>query len=419
MNNNHIYKTRAITDKLLNLFNSFAVIIVTGARQVGKSTLLEHIFPTLPRVVFDPVTDVENARGDPELFLNNRNAPLILDEIQYAPELVPAIKRRIDADKKPGQYLITGSQQWEVMKVLSESMAGRAVLVDLEGFSLVELAEVDKAQSWFLKWMNEPENISGNDIGLLKLPFTTYEQLWRGFLPEAQFVSKELIPDYLSSYQRTYVERDIRQIAEVSDLQLFNRFFRLATALSAQEINFSQIGREIGITPQTASRWLNILSSTFQWFEIQTYSGNTLKRISNKPKGYISDTGMICVSQAVSTPNAVGDHPLWGAIFETAVVNEIRKQARLLSVAPNFYHWRSHGGAEVDLVIEWGGHFYPIEIKGKSNPARADAKGIEAFRSTYPGLAIQPGLIVAPANSFYAVKDDIFVMPWNGYVKTP
>lgn len=416
MNTQHSFVPRIVADKLVKLFANFPVVVVVGARQVGKSSILSHTFPNIPSVVFDPVIDVENARKDPELFLSNKSVPLILDEIQYAPELVPVIKRRIDKDRRPGQYLITGSQQWEVMKELSESLSGRAIIVEMEGFSLIEIANADKERCWLKNWLQRSNDIAGNNVTLTDLPFTTYEQLWRGFLPEAQFVSKDLVLDYLSSYQKTYIERDVRQMAEVSDLQLFMKFFRLASALSAQEVNFSQIGREIGITPQTASRWLNILGATFQWFELQAYSGNTIKRISDKPKGYISDTGLICVSHAISTPDVVGHHPLWGAMFETAIVNDIRRQAQTLNMAPNFYHWRSHGGAEVDLLIEWNGEFFPIEIKGKSNPTKGDARGIEAFKETYPRLSIQRGLIVAPAGSFYPVRPDVFVMPWNAII---
>lgn len=408
----HSYFERLITNKLRDLFNNFPVVIITGARQVGKSTLLEHIYPQMSRVVFDPITDIENARQDPELFLGNRRPPLILDEIQYAPELIPSIKRRIDENKTAGQYLITGSQQWEVMKLLSESLAGRCAILNLEGFGLSEISGVLE-KGWLIKWLMGAGKISLKDFYRCKLPFSVYEQLWRGFLPDAQFLKGNLIPDFLSSYQRTYIERDVRLMSEVSDLQQFGRFFRLATAMSAQEINFSHIGREIGVTPQTASRWLDILAATFQWFEIQAYSGNTIKRISNKPKGYVSDTGLICLSQAISSPDSIGGHPLWGHIFETAVVNDIKRQTAAMSTKPNFYHWRSHGGAEIDLLIEWNGNFYPIEIKGKTNPTKGDAKGIEAFKNTYPKLPVKFGLIVAPAESFYAVKEDVYTMPWN------
>jgi predicted AAA+ superfamily ATPase len=412
MNINHSYFERLITSKVVELFNNFPAVILTGARQVGKSTLLEHTYPQIARVVFDPTMDVENARQDPELFLKNRQSPLILDEIQYAPELVPALKRRIDGDKTEGQYLLTGSQQWEVMKLLSESLAGRCAMLDLEGFCLSEISGVSE-KGWLVKWLEGSGEIAAENFSRLKLPFSVYEQLWRGFFPDAQFLTQGVIPDFLSSYQRTYIERDVRLMSEVGDLQQFGRFFRLAAAMSAQEINFSQFGREIGVTPQTASRWLDILSATFQWFEIQAYSGNAIKRISNKPKGYVSDTGLMCLSQAIASPDSIGGHPLWGPIFETAVVNDMRRQVAAMNTKPNLYHWRSHGGAEVDMLLEWNGHFYPIEIKGKSSPTKGDARGIEAFKDTYPKLPVKAGLIVAPANSFYAVKEDIYVMPWD------
>lgn len=408
----HTYFERLITNKLRNLFDNFPVVIITGARQVGKSTLLEHMYPHIPKVMFDPIIDVENARQDPELFLNNRRPPLILDEIQYAPELIPAVKRRVDEDRTAGQYLVTGSQQWEVMKLLSESLAGRGILLNLEGFGLSEISGVLDG-GWLGSWLTGIEKKTIGDFSRCTLPFSVYEQLWRGFLPDAQFLQRDLVPDFLSSYQRTYIERDVRLMSEVSDLQQFGRFFRLAAALSAQEINFSQFGREIGVTPQTASRWLDILAATFQWFEIQAYSGNTIKRISNKPKGYVSDTGLMCLSQAIASPNALGGHPLWGHLFETAVVNDIKRQTAAMGTKPNLYHWRSHGGAEVDLLIEWNGSFYPIEIKGKANPTKSDTKGIEAFKNTYPKLPLGPGLIVAPANSFFAIQEDVFVMPWD------
>lgn len=405
---NQHYIKRQLAEKLKDLFANFSVVVISGARQVGKSTLVSETFPSIPIVEFDPVADIENARADPDLFLRNKSVPIILDEIQYAPQLVPAIKRKIDKIKQNAQYLITGSQQWEVMKLLAESLAGRVVFIDLENFSLVEIAET-AGNGWLENWLENKTN----KMERLKLPFSIYEQLWRGFMPRVQFLPTNLVADHHFSYQRTYIERDIRLLAEVSNLDTFSKFFRLCTALTAQEINHSEFGREIGVTPQTASRWLNILKATFQWIEIPAYSGNTIKRISSKPKGYVSDTGMICFSQAISSPDVMGGHPLWGHIFETAVVNEIRKQCRLLSTPPNLYHWRSHGGAEVDILLEWNGKFFPVEIKGKSHPSKHDARGIEAFKKTYSKLNIHSGLIVAPSESSYQVADDIFVMPWD------
>ena len=258
-----MYIRRILTDKLYKLAGSFPVVVVSGARQVGKSTLLQNTLGMDAEiVVFDPVIDIENARQDPELFLNNHPPPLILDEIQYAPELVASIKRRIDLNRSPGQYILTGSQQWGVMKSMSESLAGRAVFLDLDSFCLLEISQSDSTMPWIARWLNEPDKFLSISQSRLGHETTLYEQLWRGFLPESQFLAIEVIPDFLNAYQRTYIERDVRLLAEVSNLQLFGRFLQLVSALTAQEINHSQLGRELGMTPQTAQRWLDILKAT-------------------------------------------------------------------------------------------------------------------------------------------------------------
>ncbi|MDO8527742.1 MAG: DUF4143 domain-containing protein [Deltaproteobacteria bacterium] len=413
MSPQHAYIRRQCEGKLKQLAAHFPVVVVSGARQVGKSTLLEHTFPQYTRIVFDPIMDIENARSEPDLFLDHRKPPIILDEIQYAPELVPAIKRRLEKDRKPGQYLLTGSQQWGVMKLLSESLAGRAAFLDLEGFSLPEIAKADFSSPWLERWLKDPVHFLQTPCKKLSLPFPLYEQIWRGFLPETEFLPANLIPDFHLAYQRTYIERDIQQLADVSDLQLFSRFFRLCAALTAQEINFSQLGRELGITPQTAGRWLELLKATFQWYEVPPYSGNTIKRISGKPKGYLCDTGLACFAQAVSSFPVLGSHPLWGALFETACISEIRKACRLMQTPPNIYHWRSHGGAEVDVLLEWNGLFYPIEIKGKTKLDKNDARGIEAFKKNYPRLKTAKGLILAPVETAYSLDKEVVVAPWD------
>ncbi len=411
-----VYIPRSIRFKLKKLFEHFPVVVVSGARQVGKSTLLENEFPDIHKIAFDPVVDIEGARSDPDLFLNNNPSPIILDEIQYVPELIPAIKRRVDKNKKNGQYLVTGSQQWEVMKKLSESLAGRAVFIDLKGFNLSEISGNADENFWVAKWLDSPEFIISHNLHLANSKYTLFEQIWRGFLPKTNFLPQDLIQDYMLAYERTYIERDIRLMAEISDLSLFSKFFRLTAALTAKEINFSQMGRELGVTPQTATRWLELLKATFQWYEISAYSGNTIKRLSGKPKGHISDTGLACFCLGISLPNNLSTHPMWGFIFESTVVNEIRKQMGLFTARANCYHWRTNGGAEVDLIIEKDGVFYPFEIKGNSHPDKKDAGGIIAFKKTYPKLDIKPGLIIAPSESFYAVADDIFVMPWNAFI---
>lgn len=407
------YHSRLIKDRLIRLFQSFPVVVISGARQVGKSRLLQEIFPKLPHVTFDPVTDIENARADPDLFLKNRRPPVILDEIQYVPNLVPAIKRTVDRERKPGQFLITGSQQWEVMKNLAESLAGRAVFLDLESFALKEIHQATGKPGWLERWIKNPSLKTIQNFRPLKNSRPLYEQLWRGFLPEAHFLKLENIPDFLNAYQRTYIERDVRLIAEIENLENFGRFFRLCGALTAQEVNHSELGRDIGITPQTAGRWIAILKATFQWFELPPYFGNTVKRISRKPKGYLSDTGLVCQTQIIASPESIGHHPILGGLFETAVVHEVRKLTRTMALPPAMYHWRSHGGAEVDLLLERDGKYYPMEIKANSHPGKKDGEGIRAFCETYPALDIQTGLIIAPSEQSYPVAKNIFVIPWD------
>ncbi len=409
-----MYHERLLTDRLLRLFDTFPVVVISGARQVGKSTLLAHTLGRrMDTVVFDPVIDVENARQDPELFLDNRPAPVILDEIQYAPELIPAIKRRVDRDRRPGRYVLTGSQQWGVLRSVAESLAGRAVFLDLEGFTLAEAVLERGARPWLDRWLADPEGFIAARPSRLPGTRTLYEQLWRGFLPEAQFIPLDTVADFHAAYQRTYIERDARLLADVSDWQLFGRFLRLAAAMTAQEINASQFGRELGITPQTARRWFGILQATFQWFEVPSFSGNALKKVSKKPKGYIADTGLACACQAISTPEAIGGHPLWGALFETACVAEIRKQCGCLSPQPRLYHWRAHSGAEVDLLIEYNGRYYPVEIKATASPSRRHTSGLTAFRKQHPHLDIAPGLVLAPVNRIQRLSEHDYALPWD------
>ncbi len=415
-----MYLRREAERRLSSLLGSFPAVVVTGARQVGKSTLLRHALEGLADfVVFDPVIDVENARRDPELFLENHKTPLVLDEIQYAPELLPSIKRRIDRNRAPGQFILSGSQQWGVLASVAESLAGRVAFLDLEGFSLRETAEATDARHWLPAWIESTESVAEKGVGRAQGPFPLFERLWRGFLPEAHFLPVESIPDFHMAYQRTYIERDARLLADVSDWQQFGRFVRLVSALSAQEVNRSQLGREIGVAPPTAERWLGILKATFQWFEVPAFSGNTVKRVGSKAKGFIADTGLACWSLAISTPNAVPSHPAWGALFETAVFAEIRKATSLLSPRPIVHHWRSKGGAEVDLLLERDGTFFPIEVKAASRPSRGDTSGITAFRKTYPGLRVAKGLVVAPCERLLPLSENDFAMPWDAVVPAP
>ena len=407
------YIGRTLGEKLEKLASHFPVVVVSGARQVGKSTLVRHHFAGWGCVVLDPVQDIGNARADPTLFLENHRCPLILDEIQYCPELVPLIKRKVDEDKRPGMFILTGSQQWSVLKSVSESLAGRAVFLDLEGFSLRETRGQAGQRSWIERFLDDPEGFCAATQVRLPEGLSPYETLWRGSLPEMQSLPMEFCHDWMGGYLRTYIERDVRLLLDAGDWQQFGNFVRLLSALTAQETNHSQLGRETGITPQTAKRWLATLRGTFQWHEIPAYHGNLLKRISQKPKGYFQDTGLACHLNRITSPEALGGHPLAGALFETFVAGEIRKALATLPYPVQTYHWRIHSGSEVDLVIEKDNRLHPIEIKLHSSPTRKDTRGLKVFREHYTPEKVAPGLVIAPANHFERITENDYVLPWD------
>jgi len=246
----------------------------------------------------------------------------------------------------------------------------------------------------------------------LPLGRTLHECLWRGSLPRAWTLPLDLVPDYHAGYRRTYVERDVRSLAAVSDPQLFSRFHGILAALTAQELNHSQLGRELGIARTTAQNWLSILIATWQWYELPAWHGNAIKRVSGRPKGHMGDSGMACASQVISSPRALAGHPLQGPLFETMVVGEIRRQCALLSPRPNLYHWRSHGGAELDLLLERDGRLFPVEVRAASQPRLRDCSGIAAFRRVY-GSAVGPGLVVCASDRPRRIAEDDVAIPWD------
>ena len=407
---------------LQQLFAAFPVVVITGARQVGKTTLLRQVFPTLDYVVFDASLDLEQARSEPELFLKNHPAPVILDEIQYAPELVASIKRAVDANQaRPGRFLLTGSQQWQVMSALAESLAGRVAFVELAGLSQSELTHTQPQAAnslWLTRWMaaqeaGDQQAFADQARAAPRFTESLPEWLWRGFMPRAQTLELALVPDFWQGYHRTYVERDARLAGEVGDWHDFGRFVRLMSALTAQEINHSQLGREIGINPKTAQRWLRMMQATFQWFELPPFFANRIKRVSKSPKGYLVDTGMACHHAAMSSPQALASHPLFGALFETAMVCELRKTLSLIAGSANLYHWRASTGAEVDCIIERDGWLHPVEIKLTAQPTRKHTLGLQAFRKAHPDQRIGHGLMLCATDQPRWISEEVLALPWN------
>ena len=405
------YKKRYLEESILELFEYYPVIAVLGARQVGKSTLIDNLFDNeLHQIVFDPVIDIGNAREDPEFFLQNIRCPAFLDEVQYAPELLGTIKRRVDKEKKNGMYILSGSQNLSVLKSISESLAGRVSILNLWPMTRRELEEEEKPsflRQWVLENNDEIENLPKPPV-LPVLPL-----IWRGGYPGIIEFPDRLIPGYWQSYLQTYIERDIRTVANIGSLQTFGNFMGLLAALSGQEINHMQLGRELGIDRKTALAWTEIAQATYQWISIPAFSRNAVKKIAGKSKGYFTDTGFICYLQRIGSPEALQNHPLKGSLFETYIIMEIVKSFQDWPISPNLYHFRTYSGAEVDLILELNGVLYPIEIKMKSNPSKRDVKGFESFKACFPTENIRKGLLICSSETIQPLSEEVIAVPWT------
>lgn len=411
------YKKRMIEEKLKAYVNAFSCTLVTGARQVGKSTLIRELFGDRFRTfVFDPVQDLYGARQDPDLFLRNNPPPLVLDEIQYAPELVPALKRYVDDHRQPGMYIITGSQQWHVMRKLAESLAGRVALLELPAFSIQETAGLTGKPCWLNRWL---ESVPGGlEPGVAALSehrsqgLSLTQRIWRGGFPEIQDLEASVLPGWMQGYVSTYLQRDVRLLLEVRDEMQFASFLALCASLTAQECNFEQLGRDIGTSSPSAKRWIGLLRGTYQWLEVPAFAANHIKRLSARPKGYMADTGLACYLMRLSSHEAVQGHPAFGPLFETLVVTECYKQLQQANLIPALYHYRQHSGAEVDLVIEKDGLLFPIEIKASSQVRPSDCQSMDIFREKM-GARVQPGLIIAGCKEVYRVGERCVAVPFD------
>ena len=278
------YLRRVLEGRVLESFRHFPVVVVQGARQAGKTTLVQHLgIDDLTTVTFDPVQDVGGAREDPELFLQNTRTPAFLDEIQFAPELTAAIKRMVDARRENGLFIVSGSLNLAVLRSISESMAGRSAVLDLLPLCASEIEERRPDDGILARLVRDRDWSPGDHMASRPRPL--YERLWRGGMPGLLDMPDHVVSTYLDSYRRTYVERDVRTASDIGSLQLFGRFLGLLAALTAQELNHNQLGRELGIDRKTAVAWSDVATATFQWFQVPPYASNPIKRIAGKPKG--------------------------------------------------------------------------------------------------------------------------------------
>ncbi len=330
--------TRLLGQKIEDAAKKMPVIVVTGPRQSGKSTLIRHTFPQYTYANLEDIQQRQYAREDPKHFLQNLGDQAIIDEVQHVPELLSYIQVIIDENKKAGQYVLSGSQHLLLMEGVSQSLAGRVAVFNLLPFSLEEIDHTPFAK-------------------------TQYEDyIFTGFYP--RIYDQNLDPtSWLGDYIQTYVERDLRQVINISDLGTFRQFLQICAGRIGQQVNFSEIGGQIGVSYHTVHRWLNVLETSYIIYLLRPYHKNYNKRIVKTPKLYFYDTGLAC---ALLNLRDVGDlnlHFAKGALFENFIINEILKNHFHRGIQPNAYFWQAAGRHEIDLLLDHRGQLIPMEIK--------------------------------------------------------
>ncbi len=405
--NSFPYIERTIQPVLCEAVSQFPSVILTGPRQSGKTTLLKHLFENTFRYVSLEPPDVrESANADPRGFLDIYEPPVILDEVQYAPELLPYIKERIDIDRSlKGRYIITGSQNLLVMKRVTESLAGRSAVLRLLPLSFHELTHNPQAK---LPWENDfttrDKTIELSDL---------WKQLLRGGYPELAAEPARNANLWYSSYVQTYLERDVRELKQIGDLSGFQSFLRILAARSSQLLNLSDVSRDLGVAVNTVRAWLSILEATFQVIVLRPYFENVGKRLVKTPKVYFTDVGMLCYLTGLKDPEHASAGPLSGAIIETAVLSEVLKWSVHRGTEPHLYFWRTSRGAEVDIVIERQGRLIPIEVKQTSTPRPKMASGILSFMDDYSSKS-DKGWLIHLGNTTLPLAPNIIAHPLPG-----
>ncbi|MCA1755724.1 MAG: ATP-binding protein [Spirochaeta sp.] len=349
---------RAGIDQIKELARFFPAIALVGARQTGKTTLVQALFPDYSYVSLDVPSQAALAEHDPDAFFALHPAPIIIDEVQYAPGLFRHLKVQIDAARhEMGRYILTGSQKFGLMKSLSDSLAGRVGIVSLEGLSFAELqaAQLGELRPWLHRG--------------------GYPELWR--LPD--FPARQ----FFASYLATYLERDVRQLLNVGDLRDFERFIRVLAQRHGQQLDYAAIANGIGVGARTVKAWVSVLEASNQIFLLEPWYGNLGKRILKKPKVYFADSGLVCWLLGIEA-ESLDQSPFVGPIWEGAVFAELRRQASALGLNRTFYYYRDNEGTEVDFLVLGGGARF-IEVKWTQYPAASDARSVKKLAKLTQG----------------------------------
>ena len=360
---------RTLTPIIENTAKGFRVLLLNGQRQVGKTTLLKNMAKKTERryISLDDMTARKLARQDPELFLQQNPPPVIIDEIQYAPELFPYIKIYADEHREhKGAFWLTGSQKYKLMQGVQESLAGRIAILDLMGLSYREKTKKPFAGRPFLPSMDKSTNSKKLTIQ------EVYQHIWEGSLPEP-FADKKVERErYFSSYVQSYIERDVKDFYNVEKPIQFFDFLSVVASQTGQLLNYSSIGRDVGIDMKTAQTWIGILERSGLVYMMHPYSPNITKRIIKTPKIYFLDTGLCAYLLKWFSPESLMMGAMAGPMLETYAVGEILKSYFHNGREPAIYLYRDRNQNEIDMVLEENGTLYPVEIKKTTNPGSDD-----------------------------------------------
>ncbi|MBK8164744.1 MAG: ATP-binding protein [bacterium] len=403
-----MYIRRTLDQHFRAAADHFPVMLVTGARQVGKTTFLREIAGEgRTYLSLDDPRLVELARSDPPQFMQRYPGPVIIDEIQYAPGLLPYIKMAVDGEGRPGRFWLTGSQQFHLMRDVAESLAGRVGIMHLLGLSR---REQDGSADGHGPFLPTPDVLGQRlaDAAALPLP-ELYRRIWRGAYPALTRdpgLDRDL---YFSSYVQTFLQRDIRDLARVGDETAFLRFVRACAARTAQLLNAADLARDADVAPNTAKHWLSVLEASGIVYLLQPYHTNITKRLVKTPKLYFLDTGLCCWLTGWTSPEALEAGAVSGAMLETWILVEILKSWWHRGKSAPFFFYRDRDQKEIDLLIVQDEVIYPLEFKKSASPGRDSVRHFGALARL--DRSIGPGGVICLAESSLPLADGVVTIP--------
>jgi hypothetical protein len=388
---------------------SFPVILLTGPRQVGKTTLLENIAAnTRKYVTLDDLEQRQLAKSDPALFLQIYEPPLIIDEVQYAPELFSYIKMYVDKNKAPGLFWLTGSQKFHLMKNITESLAGRVAILDMLGLSYKEILGKADNVTPFLpteSWIDDVKQRSLKFINVNEV----YELIYRGFFPKLISDPNMSRDIFYNSYIQTYIERDVKDITKIGNELRFFNYLKSLAARTGQLINYTDIARDVDIDVKTAKAWASILETSGLIKFLQPYYNNITNRIIKTPKMYFLDTGLCSFLTGWDSPKTLEAGAMNGAIFETYVFTEILKTYWNNGKNPNIYFYRDKDQREIDFVFEYNGMLYPVEVKKTATPSLSNIKSFSAIENLKKPVG--QGALICLYKELFPLNKNVMLIP--------